>query len=466
MCYNESRNDNGSHIFGGCAMTNEHGIYDSKEYKKSRFAYKMECTFEYFVALLIADAYLSSLLTAIGMPDSMVGIVSSVASLAFCFQLLTAVFVQRVNNVKVFSTIIHFIGRLFYVGLYLIPFFGFIPQEWKGILAIVCIVFGYCGYYLVTSMIYKWGNSFVHPTKRATFSATKEMLSLVCGMAFTFTVGQLIDTKYTEYIYDAAGNQIGAQVTDTGFILIAITIFVAILLDVACLIIMKPEDDHHKHMEIEPILKVVGSLFKNKSYVNLVILDCMHKVSLYVVAGFLGTFKLKELGMSVGLVTIASIIASGVRFIFSKPIGRFSDKTSFATGVTLGLVIKAIGYVFVIFATPKLWWLIIVYQVFYNVSVAATSQNLLNATYSYVEKEHFVQATSIKNCLSGVLGFFVSFGAGMILKAIQESETGMIRLLGFDLYAQQFLAIIAMIFTICTFLFAQLVVRKQKVMVQ
>ena len=124
------------------------------------------------------------------------------------------------------------------------------------------------------------------------------------------------------------------------------------------------------------------------------------------------------------------------------------------------------GYIFVIFATPKLWWLIIVYQVFYNVSVAATSQNLLNATYSYVEKEHFVQATSIKNCLSGVLGFFVSLGAGMILKAIQESETGMIRLLGFDLYAQQFLAIIAMIFTICTFIFAQLVVRKQKVMVQ
>ena len=54
-------------------MTNEHGIYDSKEYKKSRFAYKMECTFEYFVALLVADAYLSSLLSAIGMPDAMVG---------------------------------------------------------------------------------------------------------------------------------------------------------------------------------------------------------------------------------------------------------------------------------------------------------------------------------------------------------------------------------------------------------
>ena len=75
-------------VLGGIAMNNDHGMYDSKEYKKSRFAYMMECTFEYFVTLLIADAYLSNLLTAIGMSDSMIGTVSSLASLAFIFQLL------------------------------------------------------------------------------------------------------------------------------------------------------------------------------------------------------------------------------------------------------------------------------------------------------------------------------------------------------------------------------------------
>ena len=239
-------------FFGGIVMTNEHGIYDSKEYKKSRFAYMMECTFEYFVSLLVADAYLSSLLTAIGMPDSMVGIVSSIASVAFCFQLLTVLFVQRVKNVKRFSTIIHLVGRLFYVALYLIPFFGFIPKEYKAIIAVVCIVLAYFGYYVVTSMIYKWGNSFVHPTKRATFSATKEMLSLICGMAFTFTMGQLIDTKFT----------VDGQVTDGGFILIAVTIVAAIVLDCICLLIMKKEDEHHHSVEIEPIGKVIVDLLK------------------------------------------------------------------------------------------------------------------------------------------------------------------------------------------------------------
>ena len=448
-------------------MNNEHGIYDSKEYKKSRFAYKMECTFEYFVALLVADAYLSSLLSSIGMPDSMVGIVSSIASLAFCFQLLTMVFVQRIKNVKVFSTVVHVVGRLFYVTLYLIPFFDFIPQEYKGIVAIFCIVMGYCGYYLVTSMIYKWGNSFVHPTKRATFSATKEMLSLICGMAFTFTMGQLIDNKYTLYNYDEAGKLISTQVTNEGFILIAVTIMVAIVLDTVCLLIMKKEDTHSQITEIEPISKVVSDLFKNKAFVSLVVLDCLHKMAMYVFAGFVGTFKLKELAMSVGTITLISVISNGARFLLSKPLGKFSDKTSYATGITLGLVIKAAGYLFVIFISPDTWWMIAGYQILYNISVAATSQNLLNSVYSYVDKDHFVQATSIKNCLSGVIGFFVSLGAGAILSAIQgESGKGMFSLFGIDLYAQQVLAILAFLLTVVAFLYAQFVVRKQKVMVQ
>ncbi|MBQ7294297.1 MAG: hypothetical protein IJW79_11230 [Clostridia bacterium] len=442
-------------------MTNEHGIYDSPEYKKSRFAYKMECTFEYFVTLLVADAYLASLLSAIGMPDSMVGIVSSIASVAFCFQLLTMVFVQRINNVKRFSTIIHVIGRLFYVALYLIPFAGFIPEKYKGILAIGCIIMAYFGYYLVTSMIYKWGNSFVHPTKRASFSAAKEMLSLICGMVFTFTMGQLIDNKYTVYASDGT-----AQITNKGFILIAITIVVAIVLDTICLLIMKKEDDHHQIVEVEPVRKVVGNLFKNKSFVYLIILDCLHKAAMYSFAGFVGTFKLKELAMSVGTITLFTVISNGVRFLASKPIGWFSDKTSFATGITLGLAIKAAGYIFVIFITPDLWWMILGYQILYYVSTAATSQNLLNAVYSYVDKDHFVQATSIKNCLSGVLGFFVSLGAGALLSAIQNSETGMLEIFGVQLYAQQVLAIIAFLLTVVAFIFAQLVVRKRKVMVQ
>ena len=78
-----------------------------------------------------------------------------------------------------------------------------------------------------------------------------------------------------------------------------------------------------------------------------------------------------------------------------------------------------------------------------------------------------MQATSIKNCLSGVMGFFASLGSGAIVSAIQgEDGTGMFNLFGIELYAQQVLAIIAFTLTAIAFLYAQFVVRKQKVMVQ
>ena len=415
----------------------------------------MECTFEYFVAILIADAYLSNMLTAIGMPDSMVGIVSSITSLAFCFQLITMLLVQRVTNTKMFASLVHLVGRMFFVTLYFIPFFDFIPDESKRVVAVVCIVAGYFGNYVVTSMIYNWGNSFVHPTKRATFSATKEMLSLACGMAFTFVMGQAVD------YYTAKGD------TNASFIFLGIVILISTIADFICLMIMSKERRRQEKQEVEPMGKVIKHLFQNKSFVYLIVLDCLHKVGLYSIAGFMGTFKLKELGMTVGLVSIVSMISSGARFAVSRPLGRFSDKTSFVTGITLGLLIEAVGYVFILLATPQMWWMIIGYQVLYNISLAATSQNLLNSVYSYVDKDHFVQAVSIKNCFSGIIGFLASLVGGTIVRAIQgESGEGLFSLFGIELYAQQVLAIIALSLTLISFIFAQCVMRKQKVMVQ
>ena len=51
----------------------------------------MQAAFEYFIAILVSDAYLAKLLTHIGLDDSLIGIIASLISAAFLFQ-LTAVF--------------------------------------------------------------------------------------------------------------------------------------------------------------------------------------------------------------------------------------------------------------------------------------------------------------------------------------------------------------------------------------
>ncbi len=75
-------------------MENEKDIY-----KTSRFMYILEAAFEYFISLMVAGAYLARLTTEIGMSDAMTGIISSLGSLASCFQ-IAAIFLFANRNVK------------------------------------------------------------------------------------------------------------------------------------------------------------------------------------------------------------------------------------------------------------------------------------------------------------------------------------------------------------------------------
>jgi hypothetical protein len=111
------------------------------------------------------------LLKEIGVSDAVIGIISSFISLAFLFQLFSVFVIQRVRNTKRFVVLFHMLGRFFFMSLYLVPFLPF-AAEFRQIAIIVCILLAYFGNYFVTSVLYKWGNSFVDPHKRASYSAT------------------------------------------------------------------------------------------------------------------------------------------------------------------------------------------------------------------------------------------------------------------------------------------------------
>lgn len=58
-------------------------IYNTKEYKRSRKAYIIQCTSEYFITLLVADAFLANLLSNMGISDVLTGIISPFILLPF-----------------------------------------------------------------------------------------------------------------------------------------------------------------------------------------------------------------------------------------------------------------------------------------------------------------------------------------------------------------------------------------------
>ncbi|MBQ9940064.1 MAG: MFS transporter [Clostridia bacterium] len=427
----------------------EMSIYDSKEYRRSRTAYIVQCTGEYFTSVLVTDAFLTRLLSAIGISDSLVGIISSFITLAFVIQLLSIQVVKAKISSKKLVMIFDVISVFCFMLMYLVPFVS-ASKEVKTILVTALVFFAYIGKYLVINVLFKWGNSFVEPKNRGVFSAGKETISLFCGMFFTAIMGYIIDK------YESVNNLNGA------FLFLSGSIFVLNICNFISLSLIAKEKVEDKKAE-EPYGKVILKIIKNKKFRNVIFLTILYDTARYFTIGFLGVYKYKELMMSALLVQIINIVAGLGRMSVSKAFGRFSDKYSFAKGFELGLWLLAAGFVVNVFTTPSSWYLIIIFTVLQTCSYAGTNANSFNITYSYIDSEYIVQAMAVKNSIGGLFGFGASILGGKILDAVQSNGN---TVFGIHVYGQQVLSLISFVIVCVAILFVRKVIEKQSIMVQ
>ena len=170
------------------------------------------------------------------------------------FQLFSIFVVPHIRNVKLVAIPIHCISQMFFMVLYLLPFFN-IPRQLRAVIVVGCLLIAYFGNYLVTSVIFNWGNSYVDPNGRASFAATKEIVSLLSGVVFSLSMGWSMDRFMEE------GNIEG------GFLFIATVMLIMAALDFVCLMFMKDRKTERKPSEkTESFGQVVRILFSNKSF--------------------------------------------------------------------------------------------------------------------------------------------------------------------------------------------------------
>lgn len=424
-------------------------IFDSKKYKHSRNSYNFQCAFEYFINFLVSDAYLAKVLSEIGINDSIIGIISSIMSLALLFQLVSVFAVSKIKNVK--RTIIFFnsFAQLLFIFLYLIPSIRLSVVSLTA-LALLTRLTAYASMYFVSNIHYKWSNSFVSPEKRASFSAFKEMVSLFLGILVSLAAGLMFDHFENK----------GA--VKTAFIVAFIGTSIFALCNFICLLnISKPEVPvATKTFSFE---ELYNKTLANKDFRSVIIMTSFFSVATSMTNGFMGTFKTNDLLFSVGAVQIMNIIGCLFRLFVSMPFGKYSDKYSYAKGMKLGIIIQMISFLFVVFCTPSCRWFIVVYTILSMIGQAGTNQNSFSIIYSYVDSEYFVQAISIKNSINGIVGFFSSLIGSRILYNIQNNDN---KFLCFNIYGQQLLAFVSVILMSFCIIYISKVIEKQKIMIQ
>ena len=413
-------------------------------YKTSRELYVIEAALEYFISLLVTGAYLAKITSAIGMSDTVTGILTSFVSLGFGFQII-AVFLANKRPVKRWVTILHSLNQTAFALIYFIPIIR-LTQEAKTILFIAFLLTGHILNNVVNSPKINWFMSLVEDKKRGRFTANKEMVSLIGGMIFSFVTGSVIDKM------EGAGDVYGA------FIVCGVSIFVLMLLHSLTLIFSKekPMEESEK-VSVKLLLK---ELITDKNLFKVILLSVLWNVVNYASTPFYGSYQIKELGFSMTFVSILSAAYAIVRTIFSRPMGKFADKYSFARMLNICFGIALAGFVVNVFTVPengKVFYTI--YYMLYAISMAGINSATINLIFDYVEKEKRTGALALKSTVCGFAGFFTTLIVSPLVGYVQQNNN---ELFGLPVYAQQVTSLISAVTLVVLIIYLNTVIKRIK----
>lgn len=413
-------------------------------YSFSRLMYIIEAALEYFVSISVGGVYLAKLSQYIGLSDSLTGILSAFVSLGCGFQLI-AIFLANKRPVKRWVTFLHIISQALFAFIYLVPLFP-LSKTTKTVLFIGSLLLAQIIHNVVNAPKINWYMSLVDNDKRGRFTANKEMVSLISGMAFSYALGALVD--YYEGINDIR----------TAFIFCGIGVFGLMILHSLTLIFSKekpiiPEKE-------ESVGQSVKKLLKNKDLFKIILVSVLWNVANYATISFMGTYLNKELAISVTIVSLISIIGSFVRVLFSRPMGKFADKYSFSRMLIVCFSITALAFGINVFTVPsngKLFYLI--YYILYCIAQAGISSATINLIYDYVETKQCVQALALNQTCGGFAGFLITILMSPLVAYVQKNGN---TLFGVSVYAQQVMSAFSFIVIILTILYMIFVVNKIK----
>lgn len=402
--------------------------FNSKEYKRYQKAYVTQCTLEHLMGLLVTDAFLAKLLTYIGMSDAMTGVITSFASVAFVFQLLSVILVQSKMSTKKMVMVTDGISMLLFMLVYFVPFVPLMGIA-KKIFVMGAVMVAQASKIVISTLYFKWANAYVPSENRAIFSARKEMISLICGIVFSAVVGLVVDK------YESIGNIKG------GFLFIAIAMLIINVANFVSFMLIRDEDITAREDMRVSTKQVLKDTFADKIFRNYFLVGIPGAMAGGMLAGFIGVYKIKDLAMSLFLVQTINIAADFVRMLVSVPFAKYSARRGFLKGMQLASVLSGFSYVLIVFTTPKTWWLIVPYAFLTTSAAAGNYQNSFNVYYVLVPQKYMTQAMAFRRTFIGIVTFLSALLGGRILDIIQANGN---MVFGVPMHAQQFLALAAL----------------------
>ena len=416
---------------------------DSTAKKRGRTLYIFQAAFEYLTSIVVSGSFLAVLTRELGFSDSLTGILSSVLCLGCLFQLLSIP--CRIRRVKKTVIVCTVANQLLFITLYLLPLTG-IPPQVKTALFVAVILTAYILYYFVFPKKMTWLMSQVEDGQRGTFTAGKEIFSLLAGMTFSYVMGAVSDHFF----------EVGA--VRTGFLLFAGVMFLLMLLNVSCMVFT--EEEEQPQPPRASLRQIVADMVADRGVMRMALMLSLYYIAYYVAIPFYGTYKINELGFSLKFVSILTIAYSVVRAVVSRAWGRYADRNSFALLLEKCLWIFAASLLCVVFAVPANGVVMFLgYHVLFGIAQGGLNSAQVNMVFDYAPPEKRSDALAVCQAVSGLAGFLATLAVGPLVDHIQNSGNV---LLGIPVYAQQAVSLLGVLFTFAAIAYLRLAVMKKK----
>ncbi len=400
--------------------------------------YILEAAVEYFISILVGTTYLAKLTTSVGISDGVTGVLTAFVSLGSGFQIF-ALFIAHRRPIKRFVTVMHLINELCFTFLYVVPLFD-ISTTAKTVIFVILLLSGNIINNIILSPKFTWMMGLVDDGCRGSFTAKKEIVSLLSGVVVSLVMGNLIDR------FESAGK------LSTAFILTAIALLALTVIHSALLLSTKEKEEQ---VEKAPIVLRLKEAVTDKNLLKLIPLFVLWNMITYATTPFYGTYQLKELGFSMTLVAVLSVVYALVRSVFSVPLGKFADRYSFVNMLNICYSIMIVAYLLNSLGGGKAYT---AYYILYAVAMAGINSGTINLIYDYTPPARRTGALAIKNTVAGFVGFFTTLAVKPLVDHIQKSGNSFLFIK--DIYAQQVLSFMAMIMTVVLVAYLNLVVRR------
>ena len=390
--------------------------------KRSRRFYIAEAALEYLIAILVAGSFLATLTKELGFSDSLTGILSSFISLGCLFQLLSVAL--RPKKVKGVVIGLSVANQLLFMMLYVVPVFP-VDRNVKIGLFILFIFAAYLLYYIAHPKKVNWLMSLVADGNRGSFTANKEIVSLISGMVFSFVMGSVSDH------YAAIGK------SRTAFVIMAVVIFTLTVAHTLSMVFTVEKQVAQTHTE--SLLHSMKAVLQNKKVLRITLVFVMYHIAIGVCTPFYGTYQISELAFSLQFVSLLTILSGVARIFVSRFWGKYADKRSFAAMMEKCLGIMVLAFLCAAMAVPangKLMF--ILYYIFYGIAMGGVNSALTNLVFDYASYETRADSLAICQAIAGIAGFLCTLAASGLVEFIQQNGNC---LWGVPIYAQQVVSV-------------------------